>query len=100
MLETKTAGSKLTLDFKGKAIGICCVAGPYAGILEYSVDGRPFKKLDTYTHWSGYLYIPWVYMFETELGDTPHRLTLRMSKEKNEVSKGNECQIRNFVVNK
>ena len=100
MLETKTAGSKLTLDFKGKAIGICCVAGPYAGILEYSVDGRPFKKLDTYTHWSGYLYIPWVYMFETELDDTSHRLTLRMSKEKNEVSKGNECQIRNFVVNK
>lgn len=100
MLETKTVGSKLTLDFEGKAIGICCVAGPYAGILEYSVDGRPFKKLDTYTHWSGYLYIPWVYMFETELGDTSHRLTLRMSKEKNEVSKGNECQIRNFVVNK
>lgn len=100
MLETKTIGSKLTLDFEGKAIGICCVAGPYAGILEYSVDGRPFKKLDTYTHWSGYLYIPWVYMFETELDDTFHRLTLRMSKEKNEVSKGNECQIRNFVVNK
>ena len=100
MLETKTVGSKLTLDFTGKAIGICCVAGPYAGILEYSIDGKPYKKLDTYTHWSGYLYIPWVYMFETELDDTSHRLTLRMSKEKNEVSKGNECQIRNFVVNK
>ena len=100
MLETKTAGAKLTLDFTGKAIGICCVAGPYAGILEYSIDGKPFKRLDTYTHWSGYLYIPWVYMFETELTPTRHRLTLRMAKDKNEVSLGNECQIRNFVVNK
>ncbi len=100
MLETKTAGAKLTLDFEGKAIGICCVAGPYAGILEYSIDGKPFKRLDTYTHWSGYLYIPWVYMFETELTPTRHRLTLRMAKDKNEVSLGNECQIRNFVVNK
>ncbi|MBP1539946.1 MAG: SGNH/GDSL hydrolase family protein [Prevotella sp.] len=100
MLETKTAGAKLTLDFTGKAIGICCVAGPYAGILEYSIDGKPFKRLDTYTHWSGYLYIPWVYMLETELTPTRHRLTLRMAKDKNEVSLGNECQIRNFVVNK
>ena len=31
-----------------------------AGILEYSVDGAPFKKLDTFTAWSGGLYIPWV----------------------------------------
>ena len=100
MLETKTAGAKLTLDFTGKAIGICCVAGPYAGILEYSIDGKPFKRLDTYTHWSGYLYIPWVYMLETELTPTRHRLTLRMAKDKNKVSLGNECQIRNFVVNK
>ena len=100
MLETKTAGAKLTLDFTGKAIGICCVAGPYAGILEYSIDGKPSKRLDTYTHWSGYLYIPWVYMLETELTPTRHRLTLRMAKDKNKVSLGNECQIRNFVVNK
>ena len=99
MLEATTPGAKLTLDFVGKAIGIYCVAGPMAGILEYSVDGRPFKQLDTYTHWSGYLYIPWVYMFETELSDGAHRLTLRMSKDKNSVSKGHECQIRNFVVN-
>lgn len=99
MIEAKKPGDKLTLDFKGKAIGIFCVSGPQAGILEYSVDGAPFKELDTYTEWSGGLYIPWVYMLETELNDTNHKLVLRISKKKNDKSEGTECQIRNFVVN-
>ena len=56
--------------------------------------------MDTFTSWSRYLYIPWVYMLETELKAGKHRLVLRISKEKNPASEGHECQIRNFVVNK
>ena len=78
---------------------IFCISGPSAGILEYSVDGAPFKELDTFTEWSHNLYIPWVYMLETELKDTDHKLVLRISKKKNPASQGTECQIRNFVVN-
>lgn len=100
MLETMQAGSRLTLDFSGRAIGICCVAGPSAGILEYSVDGGPTRQLDTFTFWSGGLYIPWVYMLETELQPGNHRLILKMSAQKNERSAGTACQIRNFVVNR
>ncbi len=100
MLEATDPGDKLTLEFAGRAIGIFCVAGPSAGILEYSIDGSPFKKVDTYTEWSGNLYIPWVYMFETELADGNHKLVLKISKDKNPESKGTECQIRNFVVNR
>ena len=99
MLEATRPGDRLTLDFRGKAIGIFCVSGPSAGILEYSVDGAPFKELDTFTQWSHNLYIPWVYMLETELEDTEHKLVLRISKKKNPASLGTECQIRNFVVN-
>ena len=94
------AGDKLTLAFDGQAIGIFCVCGPSAGILEYSIDNAPFKQLDTYTEWSRYLYIPWVYMFETELKSGHHQLVLRMLANKNAKSSGTECQIRNFVVNK
>lgn len=100
MLEATCPGDRLTLLFKGRAIGIFCVCGPEAGILEYSVDNAPFKKLDTYTAWSSALYIPWVYMLETELKDTEHTLRLRISSDKNPRSLGTECQIRNFVVNK
>lgn len=99
MLETDRPGAKLTLDFEGTAVGIFCVSGPAAGILEYSIDGAPFKKLDTFTAWSGGLYIPWVYMFDTELPKGKHRLMLRMSKDHHPQSKGTACQIRQFVVN-
>ncbi len=100
MLEASRPGSKLTLDFTGKAIGIFCTPGPAACILEYSIDGAPFKQLDTFTEWSSHLYIPWVYMLETELENTSHRLVLSISKDKNSRSLGTECQIRNFVVNR
>ncbi len=100
MLETRKPGAKIHLNFKGKAIGIFCVCGPSAGIIEYSIDGAPYKKLDTFTKWSKDLYIPWVYMLETELVSGDHTLTLRMAKEKNKDSSGYELQIRNFVVNR
>ncbi len=99
MLEAIHPGDKLTLDFVGKAIGIFCISGPKAGIVEYSIDDAPFKCLDTFTPWSKHLYIPWVYMLETELEPTSHKLILRISKDKNPESLGTECQIRNFVVN-
>lgn len=98
MLVSDRANAKLTLDFTGKAIGIFCASGPKAAILEYSVDGSPFKKLDTNTQWSKGLYIPWVFMLASDLKDGAHKLELRISGDKN--SQGNECCIRNFVVNK
>lgn len=52
--------------------------------------------LDTYTEWSSWLYLPWVYMFETELENKPHRLRLRVAKGD---ANRTECIIRNFVVN-
>ncbi len=100
MLEATRPGDKLTLEFTGRAIGLFCVAGPAAGIIEYSIDGAPFKKVDIYTEWSSWLYIPWLYTLETELENKAHKLVLRISKDKNPQSLGNECQIRNFVVNR
>lgn len=94
MLEAQRAAATLSLDFTGRAIGLFCVAGPKAAVLEYSVDGAPFKTVDTYTQWSKGLYLPWVYMLETELENKPHKLVLRVAK-----GERTECQIRNFVVN-
>lgn len=94
MLEAKKAGSSLILDFIGKAVGIFCVSGPNAGILEYSIDDAPYKELDTYTVWSNSVFLPWVYMFETELDEGKHRLHLKIK----DIPR-TECLIRNFVVN-
>lgn len=94
VLEATKPGACLSLDFSGKAIGIFCISGPNACILEYSIDNAPYKELDTYTVWSKNVYLPWVYMLETELSDGNHKLFLRIKD-----TQRNECQIRNFVVN-
>lgn len=99
ILEALTPGATLTFKFKGTAIGIYCLAGPNAGILEYSVDNAKFKSLDLYTKWSSNLYIPWLYIFESQLADKKHKISIRMSAEKNPKSKGNACQIYYFAVN-
>ena len=57
------------------------------------------KQLDTHTAWSDGLYIPWLFMLETQLADTNHTLVLRVAKEANKESGRTACQIRNFVVN-
>ena len=96
MLESVEENASLRLEFEGKAIGIFCVSGPAAGVLEYTIDGKAYKPLEMYTEWSSFLYIPWVYMLATELSDGRHVLNIRV---KHGQGKGTECQIRNFVVN-
>lgn len=99
MLSASSPDAELELKFKGTAIGIFCATGPDAGIIEYSIDGGDFKKLDTCTNWSPHLYIPWVFMLEKELPDKSHKLVLKISEDKNKKSKGNAVHIRNFVAN-
>lgn len=91
MLSSDKGGSSFELSFEGRAIGLCLVAGPDASALQYRVDNGPWKVINTYTFWSGYLYLPWVYMLETELENGPHTLKLRTVK--------GGCHIRNFAVN-
>lgn len=93
------SGAELKLEFKGTAIGICVASGPDAGIIEYSIDGKPFQKADLYTQWSSFLHLPWYVILNDELPRKNHRLTVRISSNKNEKSKGNACRILHFLVN-
>jgi len=99
ILEALTPGAKLEFEFTGTAIGIYCLCGTNAGILEYSIDGVKYKPYDLFTLWSKEIYIPWVHMFATELTDSKHKIILKMSSDKNPESKGTACQIYYFAVN-
>ena len=95
MLEAKEGGASFKLNFTGRAIGIFCVSGPNAGVLEYSIDGKPFRQMKTHTPWSNKVYLPWVYMFDKYLKPGQHTLIVRIKE-----GTRSECQIRNFVVNR
>ncbi|HQT22530.1 MAG: hypothetical protein B7X86_05890 [Sphingobacteriales bacterium 17-39-43] len=95
----EVSGAEMKLEFTGKAIGICIASGPDAGMIEYSIDGAAFKRIDLYTQWSGGLHLPWYVMLNDELEDKKHTVTIKTLAEKNSKSKGNACRILHFLVN-
>ncbi|MBB2147721.1 SGNH/GDSL hydrolase family protein [Pedobacter gandavensis] len=99
MLLSTESDAELSLDFKGNAIGISIVSGPDAGILNYSIDGGSEKQIDLYTQWSKSLHLPWYLLLGSDLKDGKHQVKLKISKTKNENSKGNACRIAHFLVN-
>lgn len=99
MLCATAVGSELSLDFNGNAIGIAVVSGPDAGILTYSIDGKPAQQIDLYTKWSKSLHLPWYLLLDSDLTSGSHQLQLKISGTKNENSKGNSARIAHFLVN-
>ena len=99
MLISTTPGSTFTFTFKGSAVGICLVAGPDAGIFEYSIDGCDFHSNDQYTPWSKDLYLNVFAVLGDGLSPSKHNLKIRISEKKNEKSLGNACRIVHFLVN-
>jgi lysophospholipase L1-like esterase len=100
VLEATEAGAELQITFTGTAAGVFVAAGPDAGILETSVDGQPFTRTDLFTKWSAGLHLPWAFVLQDDLNEGKHTMTIRISKEHNQASKGNACRIVHFIVNR
>ena len=99
MLSSNKIGSKLQLKFNGNVIGVAVAAGQDAGIIEYRVDRKNWKKYDLFTQWSKSLHLPWFCTLENTLTDGEHTLEIKISAEKNIQSIGNACRIRYFYIN-
>lgn len=99
MLVATEPGAILKLYFEGTAVGALVVAGPDAGVLEYRVNGGPYRAVDQFTQWSKRLHIPWAYVLEADLAKGEHELTLRTTSKKNADSRGYASRIVKFLVN-
>ncbi|WP_311953871.1 SGNH/GDSL hydrolase family protein [Mucilaginibacter terrae] len=100
VLSATTAGARLTLKFKGDAIGIAVLSGPDAGAINYSIDNGAYKRLSLYTPWSSSLHLPWYLLLGAGLSNTTHSLSIIIDDAKPEGSLGKACRIVNFLVNK
>lgn len=88
-------GGSLTFDFDGTAVGLYCICGPDSGVLSYTIDGKKYPPVDSYTAWSRNLHLPWVYVLADDLERGHHVLELKILS-----GKGSGCHIKSFVVNK
>jgi len=100
MLVGDKPGDSLTFSFQGRAVGLMVAAGPDAGMIEFSIDGEDYKKVDLFTPWSPGLYLPFYRTLYAELDNEKHVLQITVSEEKNPTSQGHSCIIKAFYVNK
>ena len=99
MLVAEEPGATLKLKFKGTSVGMFVVAGPDAGVVEYSIDGGPKKTLNQFTKWSGGLYLPWPFVFDADLADGEHELVLTNAGTKTSKGHPGTTRIVKFLVN-
>ena len=99
MLVDKKPGDSFVFKFHGKAVGIMVAAGPDAGMIEYSIDGKDAEKVDLFTQWSSNLYLPWYKTLASELDNNQHELKVKISQDTNPQSLGNSCIIKAFYIN-
>ena len=99
LLTATEPGKETTLKFKGRALGAYVLAGPDAGVMEVSIDGGPWKRVDLYHHHSRGLNYPRTVMFASDLRAGEHTAKLRLSAKSNPKSKGTSARILQFTVN-
>lgn len=100
VLLAENPGAEIVFTFKGTAVGIAVIAGPDAGIITYSIDGKKEQSVDLFTKWSRNLHLPWYILLGGDLSKGKHRLKIKLADSHNNQSKGNACRIVHFLVNK
>jgi len=100
MLVGERPGDSFELEFRGSAVGLFIAAGPDAGVIEFRIDGGPWRERDLFTRWSARLHLPRLHVFDAELDDdATHKLEVRITATHNEKSTGHACRVVNFAIN-
>ncbi len=100
MLVSEQAGSSFEFSFKGNAVGVALIAGPDAGIIQYTIDNGQEKTIDLFTQWSKSLHLPWFLMLGDCLTSGKHFVRIKITDSHNLRSIGTSCRIVHFLVNK
>jgi sialidase-1 len=78
----ETSGAEFEFAFEGTAAGLLITSGPDTGVIEFSADGGPWKRVDTFTPWSNALHLPWAVVLDDALPAGPHTVRVRLTAER------------------
>jgi len=98
-LRSDGAGDYLYHTFLGSMLGAFVLAGPDSGILEVSIDGGEWTKVDLYHEHSSGLNYPRSVILADGLTKSYHTAAIRVAEERHPESKGNTATILYFEVN-
>ncbi len=92
-------GAAFTHEFRGTAVGFYVLAGPDAGVLEYTVDDGPPQQMTLFHEHSRGLHYPRTVIFADELPPGKHTLHVKLTDIVPEGSRGTAVRILRFVEN-
>lgn len=92
-------GAEFSFSFEGTGAGLFITSGPDACILEFSADGGPFQKVDTFTPWSPSLHLPWALMLADTLTPGRHEIRVRILPARNAKSNGTALRVFHLLLN-
>ncbi|MEN9020747.1 MAG: GDSL-type esterase/lipase family protein [Verrucomicrobiales bacterium] len=98
LLSLAASDEPLSLEFTGRAVGAYVLAGPDAGVAEFSIDGGAWKSVPLYHRHSKGLHYPRTVMFAADLKSGEHHLKLRVSTDPEHG--GDAMRVLHFVANK
>lgn len=98
-LRSDGAGDYLYHTFSGTMLGAFVLAGPDAGMLEVSIDGGEWNKVDLYHQHSKGLNYPRSVILADGLTKSFHNAAIRVAEERNPESQGNTATILYLEVN-
>jgi len=99
LLCADAVGAEAKLSFRGRGVGISVLAGPDAGVLEYSIDNTQPQVVDLYHRFSRNLHYPRTIMLADELNPGEHQVSIRIGKRESGDNGASAVRILNFVVN-
>lgn len=92
------AGAELAFSFTGTAAGMYVLAGPDAGAVEVSVDGKPWQRVELYHRFSRGLHYPRTVVLESGLPRQKHQVKVRVAAESHPNSKGHAVRVLHFTA--
>ncbi len=92
-------GAEFEFSFEGTGCGLFLTAGPDAGQLEFSVDGSPYRSVETFTRWSASLHLPWAVILDDQLKPGIHRARVRITEAHHAQSTGTALRVFHLLLN-
>lgn len=98
-LYTNSKEASFSYTVNGQSVGLLLLYGPDSGIFEYSVNGGPFHAVNLFDQWCPLAYRPIIAMFGIQEQRQELQVTVRITGEKDEQSKGTSLRILQLMYN-
>ena len=92
-------GAEFEFGFDGTGAGLFITAGPDAGRIECSMDGGDYRAIDTFTHWSTGLHLPWAVILEDGLKAGHHTAKVRIAAGHDAKGTGTALRVFHLLLN-